>query len=444
MPIPVIVPKFGFTLEAAEIVQWLVADGATVRAGDPICEVTTDKVNMEVEAPEDGTIIDLLYEKGAVVAVTEVICYLLRPGEARPAAPIAAAAKPVQVQASAAETTPEAAEVVVASPVARRVAEEKGVDWAVLQGSGPNGRIMRRDVEAADPAQTIAPTTGKPRATPAARRLAAQAGLELAHIAGSGPLGRVQGVDVQAYVAGQTAMAMPAQPAAQPVAEGRTQYRLEGMRRTIATRLQKSYQTAPHIFFDAQIDMTNLEALRQTIKGRGEKLSVTALLVKACAWTLAQHPALNAHIEGDMVSQFQAVNIGVAVALPNGLVVPVVMDAEQLTLRAAQQATDEAIARANNNRLNMHDVGSGTFTISNLGMFGVDRFTAIINPPQVAILAVGRTQNMFVPDEAGAPCLRPLMQVTLSADHRVVDGAHAAHFLADLRRALETPALLAY
>jgi pyruvate dehydrogenase E2 component (dihydrolipoamide acetyltransferase) len=216
------------------------------------------------------------------------------------------------------------------------------------------------------------------------------------------------------------------------------------MRRTIANRLQKSFQSAPHIFFDAQIDTTAVDSLRQRLKARNEKLSVTSLLVKACAWTLMRHSWLNATLDGEQVSLWPTANIGVAVALDAGLIVPVVHHAERLTMRDIQMKVDDLTNRARSNRLHVNDMVDGTFTISNLGMYGVDRFTAIINPPQVAILAVGRAVRQFVPDENDQPVLKSLITVTLSADHRVVDGAQAALFMQDLRMVLEDPALLAW
>jgi pyruvate dehydrogenase E2 component (dihydrolipoamide acetyltransferase) len=267
-------------------------------------------------------------------------------------------------------------------------------------------------------------------------------------VRGSGPRGRIQAADVQTALHQQPLSPTPlpgegAQP--QPTqADAPTLVKLEGMRKTIATRLQQSYQTAPHIFFDAQVDMTAIDALRAKIKARDEKLSVTAVVVKACAWALRRHPWLNATLDGEQIALWPTANIGVAVALDAGLIVPVVHHAERLGLAAIQAKVDELADRARRNTLHINDMVDGTFTVSNLGMYGVDRFTAIINPPQVGILAVGRTQRLFVPDEHEQPTLRSFMTITLSADHRVVDGAQAAHFLQDLRSVLEDPALLAW
>lgn len=430
MPVAVILPKFGFTLETAEIVQWLKREGDVVRAGDALCEVTTDKVNMEVEAPEDGTVFGVLYQQGAVVPVTEVICYLLRPGEAPPETLPAKPAAALPVRDSPSKPAERAGLTV--TPVAQRVAQAAKLDLNQIHGTGPNQRITRRDVEAA-----LAGQNDRVRATPAARKLARQHNLDLQTIAGSGPRGRVQAVDVQA--AAQT------KPLSDDSAAALYRVvKLEGMRRTIADRLQKSFQTAPHIFFDTQVDTAGLDSLREKIKARGEKLSVTALLVKACAWALMRHAWLNATTDGETVTLWQTANIGVAVALENGLVVPVVHHAERLALREVQASVETLAARARGGGLRLNDMTDATFTISNLGMYGVDRFTAIINPPQVGILAVGRTIRQFVPDAHDRPTLRSFINLTLSADHRVVDGAQAAQFLAELRGVLEEPALLVW
>jgi pyruvate dehydrogenase E2 component (dihydrolipoamide acetyltransferase) len=453
MPVPIIMPKFGFTLETCDIVQWLKADGDTVRAGDPICEVTTDKVNMEVEAPEDGTLIGLRYKQGDTVPVTEVIAYLLRPGEARPADLSAATQSAASTTVPAYEPTPSPAAApsgVTATPVAQRLAESVNLDLTQVKGTGPHQRITRRDVEAALAAPADA--VGKLRATPAARYIAEQHGVDLTTVTGTGPRGRIQAHDVQA--ARQTAQVetvwrppTPSLPVSTPVPtspDEPTRVKLEGMRRTIALRLQKSFQTAPHIFFEAQVETTAIDALRARLKARNEKLSVTALLVKVCASVLLRHSWLNATIDGEEVALWPTANIGMAVALDAGLIVPVIHHAERRSLREIQTAVDDLAGRARSGALKVPDMIDGTFTISNLGMYGVDRFTAIINPPQVGILAVGRTQRLFVPDEHDQPVLRSFMSITLSADHRVVDGAQAAQFIQDLRQVLEEPALISW
>ncbi|RME82426.1 MAG: 2-oxo acid dehydrogenase subunit E2 [Caldilineae bacterium] len=426
----VIMPKFGFTQETATILRWLVRPGDAVEKGDPIAEVSTDKVDMEVEAPESGILDGIRYEAGATVPVTEVIAYIRRPNETLPAATPPASVVPSPARGP---MQPSAGRRI--TPVAARLAQEQGVDLDRLVGTGPGGRITRRDVESYLAGQ--ASTAGdRVRAAPAARRLARELGVSLTRIKGSGPRGRIQSVDV---LAAAEASALP-----EGVAEV---IPLQGMRRTIAERMQASVQQAPHIVFEADIDASGMERLRSRAASlqtdEQVRPSLTAIIVKACAWALRRVPRLNARLEEDNILVLSDIHIGVAVALEEGLVVPVVQHADQKGIYALSTEIAELAERARSGRLRPQDVANGTFTVSNLGMYGVDRFTAIINPPQAGILAVGRIQRRILPDEQDRPVARPVMTVTLSADHRVVDGAVAAQFLRDLRAALEAPALLA-
>lgn len=440
----VIMPKFGFTQENAQIVRWLKQAGEAVEQGDPIAEVTTDKVNMEVEAPASGVLDGLRYAEGDTVPVTEVIAVIRRADEVLTGDRGPKTGDSPPPPASRPASAP-------ATPVAQKMAQDRGVDVTQIPGTGPGGRVTKRDVAAYTSA--VAQPAGKPAAAPAARRLAGELGVALSAVAGSGPGGRIQSADVRAAAEKQTEDRGPGIEKARPGAgAGYTVIALAGMRRTIAQRLQRSFQEAPHIFFQADIDVTALEAVRQQANARlakdAPKISVTAILAKACAWALGRHPLLNSHLAGEEIRVFNAVHLGVAVALEadalggGGLIVPVVRDvgAKGLAQLAAEIA--DLAARARANRLRPDDVAEGTFTLSNLGMYGVDRFTAILNPPQAGILAVGRARPQFVPDAEGRPVARPVMTVTLSADHRVVDGAVAAQFLADLRAGLEQPSLL--
>ncbi len=440
----VIMPKFGFTQESSEIARWLKQPGDAVDQGDPIVEVTTDKVNMEIEAPVTGILDGVRFKQGDVVPVTEIIAYIRSAGEppmvaAPGAGPAASAPPPV----SAAPREPATAGRV--TPVAAQIAQAQGLDPSTIPGTGPGGRVTKQDIEQYLAANQAPAPDGTVRATPAARRVGREQGIDLAQVHGTGPRGRVQSADVEALAARSAAVTVPF---VAPVGGNILQTILmAGMRQTIATRLQKSAQEAPHVYFDADINVSAAEALRQRVNARlapGQpRVSLTAILAKTCAWALKRNPLVNSRLDGNRILVLGDIHIGIAVALDQGLIVPVVHSVDQkgITLIAAEIA--DLAERARNNRLCPEDVMDGTFTISNLGMFGVDRFTAIINPPQVAILAVGRVSKRFVPDEQGQPVARPMMTVTLSADHRVVDGAVAAHTLSDLREALEHPELLA-
>lgn len=418
-------PKFGFTQEDGQIVRWLKREGDVVEQGEPIVEVTTDKVNMEVEAPESGVLVQVQAQEGDTVPVTQVIAFVA----------------PVNFSTS----KPGNLATVNATPIAQRIAREHGIDLSGVRGTGAGGRITREDVEALieSHASGHEPSVEKIRATPNARRLAKQTDVNLASVRGSGPRGRVQGSDVLRAEAQPLVIPPPAGPPA-PLLPRAIPY--AGMRKTIGARLQHSYQQVPHITFDVDVDVTEAEALRTRANAQAARydavvrVGLTAVIVKAAAWALRRHPLLNSRLdlEANQIVLNDEVHIGVAVALDDGLIVPVVRHADRKRVPEIAADIAELTRRAKTNMLRPDDLG-GTFTISNLGMFGVDRFTAIINPPESAILAVGRVVKRFVPGANDQPVARPMMTLTLSADHRVVDGAVAARFLADLREAIELP-----
>ena len=448
MPKAVIMPKFGFTQEDSTLVAWLVKEGERVEQGDPLCEVTTDKVNMEVEAPVSGILDGLRYREGDTVPVTEVIAYIRSEAEAPLGTGVAAPQTGAPIPPI--ETSNEAR----ATPVAANLAREQGVRLNQIPGTGPNRQITKRDVEEYLARQAASPVpSGKVRAVPAARRVALESGIDLTQIHGTGPGGRVQSSDVRA------ALVVSDQSMTRPIIQRPDLTRLDeassgaqkviplaGMRLTIATRMQKSSQEAPHITFEADIDVTGAEELRSRANGllkEGQpRISLTVIISKACAWALKRNPLINSQLDGQQILLWDEANIGIAVALNEGLIVPVVRSVDQKGYAQVAAEIAELAERARSGRLRPEDVSEGTFTISNLGMLGVDRFTAIINPPQTAILAVGRTTRRFVPDDQDRPLVRPIMTVTLSADHRVVDGAIAAQFLSDVRLTLEHPELV--
>jgi pyruvate dehydrogenase E2 component (dihydrolipoamide acetyltransferase) len=470
----VIMPKFGFTQEEAEVVAIYKHNGDTVRNGDPLMEVTTDKVNMEVEATSSGILSGLDLNVGDVVPVATVIAYILTPEEAaagkvaRPSSTQAVESQGMLVdvalsQPSQGETPPSTRD---ATPVAARLMADAGIAPTAVTGTGPQGRITRQDVEAFLATTTPAAdtTNGKVRASPNARRLAREQGVSLNDIVGTGPQGRIQGWDVLAgggvrpratqtpgLEGGASSHPSTATPSESlggygdvPPSRSFTEIPFTSMRRAIARNLTKSYQEAPHIFFQRDVDMTAPQSLLDTLRQRPTpaKLSMTVLLAKVVAWALVQHPHLNSHLDGEIVRQYHTVNMGIAVALDEGLIVPVLKDVGGKGLGQLSLELSDLTQRARTNQLKAPDLADGTFTISNLGMFGIDQFTAIINPPQVAILAVGATTKRFVPDANDQPILRPICTFTLSVDHRVIDGAVAAQFMATLAEGLMEPHLL--
>ncbi len=447
----IIMPKFGFTQEESEILEWLKQNGDKVEKGDPIAVVSTDKVSMEVEAPETGILDGIRYKVGDTVPVTQIIAFVLQPGEkipeggatpaAVPAAEIKAEPKVEAAQKPAA--SPERTAGVSISPVAQRLADDKQVDLNLVKGSGKDGQITRQDVE--DYLADLQKTGGKIKATPAARRIAGEKQVDLQGVTGSGPDGRIQAADV-----------ISTRPAAAPAAQAKTgatggqavnpalkvlkEIPLIGMRRTIAQNMQRSMQEAPHMFLQVDVEMDAAEGLRKLANENklenSPKVSVTALIVKAVAQALKQNPIVNSQFTSEKIVLYEDINVGVATALDNGLIVPVIQNADRKDLKQVSFEVGDLAQRARNNKLQPNDLANGTFTISNLGMFGIDRFTAIINPPQAAILAVGKMNRVFVPDENGQPVLRSVVSFSLSADHRVMDGSQAAKFLTDLKNNL--------
>jgi pyruvate dehydrogenase E2 component (dihydrolipoamide acetyltransferase) len=437
----VIMPKFGFTQEESEILEWLVNEGEKVEKGDPIAVVTTDKISMEVEAPESGILGGIKYGVGSVVPVTKIIAYILEPGEKVPAGDELETASPVTKKLEKAEKTTEkstAAKPVKISPVAARIIEEKGIDATAIQGSGPGGQITREDVE--DHIRSSVTVTGKVNATPAARRVAGEKELDLHEVKGSGPVGRIQEADVRSFAPFKETEIPIA-----PVGAIHKEIPLIGMRRTIAENMQRSMQDAPHMTLQVDVLMDAAEALRKDantrISDKSEKISATAVIVKACGLAIRKNMIINSQFTPEKILVKENINVGVAVAIDEGLIVPVVANADAKPIDTISTEVNDMAMRARFARLKSQDLMDGTFTISNLGMLGIDRFTAIINPPQSAILAVGAIRKQIVPDDADVPVIRiaKMMTITLSADHRVMDGAQAAYFLADLKNLLENP-----
>lgn len=447
----VIMPKFEMSQETGTVVRWLKKEGDKIKKGDALLEVETDKVVMEVEAPDDGILAGVSAKEGDVVPVTTTIAYLLADGESLPSgtaptpAPASTPAAVVSPTASVTQPTvvQSAPSAVAATPVAEKAARAANVDLSLVPALENGARITRKDVE--DYLRAQAESGGAKRATPAARRVARESGVDIKAIAGSGPRGRVQEADVRAFT--PSAAVQSGVETQQPLSSDEI-IPLQGIRKRIAERMTLSYQSAPHIMLTVEADMSAAMAWRAQTNAQREaqgkpKLSVTALIVKAVAAALKKNPYINAALLEDGIHLKKAVNIGVAVALENGLIVPVIRDADRISAEAVNEKVDELARKARQNQLLPSDVSASTFTISNLGMFGVDHFTAIINPPEVGILAVGRVvkRAVVVEEESGEESLRirPMMAMTLSVDHRVADGASGAQFLKDLVLLLQEP-----
>jgi pyruvate dehydrogenase E2 component (dihydrolipoamide acetyltransferase) len=429
-------PKLGMAMSEGTVVKWLKDDGAEVRAGEPIVVIMSKKITYEVESPASGVLRPVAKPK-EVRGIGQVIGFVTAPGEAIPegeievSAPAEAAAAamptaaPPAAAAPAADTAKAGAELLVpSSPAARRLAKELGVDISRVSPSG--SRITEEDVRRFYEAQT------RVVASPLARRMAEEEGLDLAAIQGTGPGGRITEEDVLGLLEGRGAAA-PALPA-------RTAF--AGMRQAIAEQMVHSLQSMAQVSMNTTADVTELKATREALGARwGRKPSYTDLLVKAVVVALQEHPMLGARLEGDEIVLPTEYNIGVAVALEGGLIVPVVRNAARLTLLQIGDKVKDLAERARQNALEVEEVTGGTITITNLGMFGIDAFTPIINPPEVAILGVGRIVQHLALVE-GQVVARDVMGLSLTVDHRIVDGAPGAQFLQTLVRLLEHPALI--
>jgi pyruvate dehydrogenase E2 component (dihydrolipoamide acetyltransferase) len=392
-------PRLGQGMESGTIVKWLKSEGEPVQKGEPLYELDTDKVTQEVEAEADGVLLKIAVSEGEV-PVGETIAFIGNEGEEAPQS----AEKPAEApkrepereegrQAAAQEakqqeqpSSPSTNGRVKASPLARRIARERGIELSTLRGTGPDGRIVAEDVERAP-------------ATPAAAPVAAV------------PSGEV------------------------------TSTPLSNVRKTIARRLTEAW-TVPAFQLTVDVDMTRAQELVQSQRELNPdvRITVTDVLTKVCAQALLRHRGMNVQFTGDALLGFPNANVGIAVAAPQGLVVPVVRNAEQLTIAQIAQVRADLVGRARDSKLKADDLEGGTFTISNLGMYDVDVFTAVLNPPQASILAVGQTREMVVPRD-GDLLVLPIMTMTITCDHRAVDGATGAEFLHTIKAFLQDPGL---
>ena len=444
MPIPFIMPKFDMDQEKATIISWLKKEGDLIKLDETILTVETEKVAIDVPSPASGTLAGILYKDGDVVPVTKVIAYILKEGETIADLPkldvVAIPSKPELVPATIGMASASAASV-NATPVAVRMAKEEGIDLSKVTASG--AKVTREDVERYIADQKSAGRVTVP-ATPAARRIALESGVPLETVAGSGPRGRVQSVDVAAMATSVTPSSTASSSRDVEIIP------LSSIRRTIAKRMQQSFQESPHIALTVDVDVTEVENTRKRFNIQAEKLgqpriTITALIIKIVAWALVRNPYINASFNEDSILLWKDVNIGVATAVPQGLVVPVLKSADQLGVSEINMRLIELADRARENKLKLEDVQGGTFTISNLGMFGIPHFRAVINPPESAILAVGSVvRKPVVVDDQDRVEVRPMLSLTLSADHRVIDGVVAARFLSDFVTGLESPSLLLF
>ncbi|MDG1408392.1 MAG: pyruvate dehydrogenase complex dihydrolipoamide acetyltransferase [Octadecabacter sp.] len=424
MAIEILMPALSPTMEEGTLAKWLVKEGDTVQSGDLLAEIETDKATMEFEAVDEGVIGKILIAEGTEgVKVNTAIAIIGEEGEDMSVAPEAAAPVAATAPAEAEVATPAATPApaapaakdgsrLFATPLARRIAADKGLDLATITGSGPHGRIIKADVENAT-AQPAAATASAPAAS-----------------------------------ADAPAAAMATSPSTAQVTamyEGRQfeEIKLDGMRKIIAARLTEAKQTVPHFYLRRDIQLDALlkfrSQLNKTLEARGVKLSVNDFIIKACALALQEVPEANAVWAGDRVLQMTASDVAVAVAIEGGLFTPVLQDAEMKSLSALSVQMKDFASRARDRKLAPQEYQGGSFAISNLGMFGIDNFDAIINPPHSGILAVGAGAKKPIVGADGELAVATVMSVTLSVDHRVIDGAMAANLLNAIKANLENP-----
>ncbi|HWQ80178.1 MAG TPA: 2-oxo acid dehydrogenase subunit E2 [Anaerovoracaceae bacterium] len=492
MATSIIMPKAGMAMEEGTIVKWLVAEGEKVEQGEPLLEILTDKVNMEIEAQVSGTLLKILSREGEVVPVIQVIGYIGEPGEipeenTGPAAvemtgvaraleggpgdaPVAAAVPGaasaavanIPIAAPAASTVDAPAVQgfmgkIAATPSARRLAKEKHIDLSKVKATGSHGEIKAEDILAYKGVVI----------SPLARRAAEANGIDPSTITGSGYGGKVVMQDVASILsqggqapaaAGALAGGVPAATAAAVPAAGRPasigitadgkeiaeEIPYKGVRKVIGDKMVESKFTAPHVYFTQRVDAEKLLALRSQVnEAQEKKTSVNDYVLKAAVIALQKYPELNSSLIGDKILKYANVNIGLAVAAPNGLIVPVVKNADRMSVVEISKEAGALAEKARNGKLTPDEYTGGTFTVSNLGMFGIVNFTAIINPPEAGILAVSAASDepVVVKDANGNKtiAIKPMMNITLTVDHRIVDGLLAAQFVTEVKRLLEHP-----
>ncbi|MFY9580336.1 MAG: dihydrolipoamide acetyltransferase family protein [Gaiellaceae bacterium] len=404
-------PRLGQGMESGTIVKWLKSEGDKVEKGEPLYELDTDKVTQEVEADASGVLLKISVQDGEV-AVGKTIAVIGEAGEK------------------------------VEEPAEAKVDDDQQAAKRPVRASGPvEGVRGNREV----PPTPIERTDGRVKASPLARRIARERGIDLGTVAGTGPEGRVVAEDVERAVASgppvaTSVTALPSGPKTRPQ-EVEVQ-QLSSMRKTIARRLTEAWQ-APVFQLGVTVDMERAQAVRAKLvelHADGAKPTLSDLLTKVCAAALMRHRAVNALYKGDEIELYPTANVGIAVAVPNGLVVPVIRSSERLSVAEIANARAELVERARSGKLQQEDLDGGTFTISNLGMYGIERFIAVLNPPQAAILAVGSIEDRVVAVD-GQPVVRPRMEITLTCDHRAVDGATGAEFLTTVKQFLEEPGL---
>ena len=434
----IVMPKLGLTMTEGTVSKWLKKVGDAVNEGEPLFEVETDKLTNTIEASASGVLRHLFADEGATVPVLDKVAIIAAADEdisslIGAAAPAAVPAAPAfAAQTVSAAPAKSAVGRVVASPAAKKLAKEKGIDLTLVTGTGPNGRITEDDVKKYKPTPAAPVQLAEPavKASPLAARVAADLGIDLKELGGHG---RVLAEDILKYLENTR------EKAEEPKREETVL--MNGMRKAIARNMLNSHMTSPTVTFNLSVDMSQMKLYREQLKANEIKVSYTDLLVKFVAKALTEYPLLNCSVEDDRIIYKHYVNMGVAVALDNGLVVPNVRDADKKSLTEISAEVKALAKLAREGGLPMEKLRGGTFTITNLGMYSIESFTPIINQPEVAILGVTTMEDRVVVRN-GEMVIRPMMTLSLTADHRVVDGSVAAEFLKRVKTLMENPAVM--
>jgi len=429
MATKVVMEALSPTMEEGRLVKWLKNEGDQIKNGETLAEVETDKAIMELVARGEGVLRKRLLNENDAAPVGQLIAVIAPPDENIDA---------LVSSAGSAAAAP-------AAPAAPAAASAGATQEKVASGAPPAPPTAR---PAAPPAPSAAPSGnggGRMRSSPLARRMASENGLDLQGVQGSGPGGRIIKRDIEAAVASGSVKQQPTAGRFVPAGEDYRDAPLTQIRKTIARRLSESIGPIPTFYLTAEFDMERVAEMRAAMAAMGDefKVSFNDIVLKAVATALAQHPEVNAHWLGDKIRYFNRVHLGMAVAIEDGLITPVIFDADQKRMSEISRESRELAKRARERKLKPEEYTGSTFSVSNLGMFGIDQFTAIINPPEVGILAVGALEEKPVVVD-GALAHRKRMRVTMSCDHRVVDGALGARFLQTLRRLIENPLMLVY
>lgn len=459
MDAEIVMPRMGLNMEQGTILRWLKREGERVVNGEDLFEIETDKTNVIIQATADGVLGKVVYNEGDTIPIGTVIAYLSASGKVEEGRSSNASTAGVNtpnikasnlvasnvvganVKVSNAVASNVMTSNVKASPAARRLAHDLGVDLAELEGSGPGGRVVAWNVQEASDAQKASPVTRTRKPSPLAQRMAQELGVDVGQVQGTGSGGQVTREDVERAAKGVETLGVSETPSVLP----KPIERVTNVHRVMATRMAASFSTAPHFYLHVQVDVRALTALREQLVTKleqraGVHLTFTDLLIKLTAHALTLHPNLRAQWADEGLRRPEGTHIGVAVEAPTGLFVPVLQHADKHGLTEIARWRMAGIEKARTGKLLPTDLEGGVFTISNLGMYRVDWFEAILNPPQAAILAVGRIKEQPVV-ERGQVIAAPMMNLSLSVDHRVVDGAQAARFVTDLAELIENPSL---